>query len=405
MNIKIAIVQMKVSSVLEKNLEYIKNTIHNSSAELIVFPELCLTGYQKSKQNFNFCKIQKALIEISYLAKEKNKSLIIGLPILEKDKIYNATAFIKNNGEIECKAEKLLLYPELDEPLFEPGRKKEFYIFKGKKLGIIICFELRMPEVARALVKAGADVLIVLAQWPKSRIFQWKTLLQARAIENQIPIIGVNALTTINGLSIGGESRIISSKGKVLAKIKQNEEILEYDLKIETPSYPYPLKTPFCEFSKKIIDLTQLKELLEKRRKKGQKIVFTNGCFDILHAGHVHYLKTARKLGDILIVGLNTDASVKKIKGKNRPVNNEKYRAEVLAGLEAVDFVVFFEEETPLNLIKEIRPDILVKGADWEESKIVGADFVKSYGGKVVRIPFQYNVSTTSIIEKIKKNT
>jgi D-beta-D-heptose 7-phosphate kinase/D-beta-D-heptose 1-phosphate adenosyltransferase len=131
------------------------------------------------------------------------------------------------------------------------------------------------------------------------------------------------------------------------------------------------------------------------------KVVFTNGCFDILHAGHVQYLEAAKGLGDILVVGLNSDASVQRLKGKNRPVNNQSDRAIVLAALEAVDYVIIFEEDTPYNLIQALQPDILVKGGDWKEADIVGADIVKAKGGKVISLPYIAGLSTTGIISKI----
>lgn len=132
---------------------------------------------------------------------------------------------------------------------------------------------------------------------------------------------------------------------------------------------------------------------------KGKRIVFTNGCFDILHLGHVEYLAKAKEKGDILVVGLNTDKSVKKIKGENRPFNPEKARAIVLASLEVVDFVILFEEETPYGLIKEISPDILVKGGDYSIDSIVGADIVLRKGGSVEAIPLVEGYSTTRILE------
>ena len=150
-----------------------------------------------------------------------------------------------------------------------------------------------------------------------------------------------------------------------------------------------------------LLSLPELLKILEKERKEGKKIVFTNGCFDIIHAGHVDYLKKARALGDILVVGLNSDDSIRRIKGEKRPIIPQEMRAEVLSSLKPVDYVVIFEEDTPENLIKAIKPDVLVKGGDWELSKIVGKDFVESYGGKVLIIPFTYNISTTKIINTI----
>jgi D-beta-D-heptose 7-phosphate kinase/D-beta-D-heptose 1-phosphate adenosyltransferase len=147
---------------------------------------------------------------------------------------------------------------------------------------------------------------------------------------------------------------------------------------------------------KKILDRMGIKKISSALRAKANKVVFTNGCFDILHAGHVRYLKQARKLGDVLIVGLNSDSSVSGLK-PGRPVNSEKNRAEVLAALAAVDYVVIFSEKTPYNLIKAVKPDILVKGGDWKKEDIIGSDIAK----ETLSLPFVKGISTTKIIEKI----
>ncbi|MCI4458200.1 MAG: D-glycero-beta-D-manno-heptose 1-phosphate adenylyltransferase [Thermocrinis sp.] len=149
-----------------------------------------------------------------------------------------------------------------------------------------------------------------------------------------------------------------------------------------------------------IVELKELLELLERVRGK-KKIVFTNGCFDILHAGHADYLNKAKSLGDILVVGINSDASVRRIKGEKRPILPQQMRAYLLDNLKPVDYVVIFEEDTPLELIKAIKPDVLVKGADWDLERIVGADFVLSYGGRVERIPFSFDISTSKVIERV----
>jgi D-glycero-beta-D-manno-heptose 1-phosphate adenylyltransferase len=153
---------------------------------------------------------------------------------------------------------------------------------------------------------------------------------------------------------------------------------------------------------KKIKNLPDAVISIRKLRKNNKKIVFTNGCFDILHVGHVNYLSKAKSLGDILIIGLNSDSSVKKIKGKSRPIVSQKNRALLLAGLEAADFVVIFNELTPEKLIKAIRPDVLVKGGDWKKEKIIGAEFVESYGGKVKSLKYIKGLSTRGLIKKIK---
>ncbi|WP_347358653.1 D-glycero-beta-D-manno-heptose 1-phosphate adenylyltransferase [Bdellovibrio sp.] len=138
-------------------------------------------------------------------------------------------------------------------------------------------------------------------------------------------------------------------------------------------------------------------------RSQGKKIVFTNGCFDLLHVGHVRYLQEAQRLGDVLVVGVNSDASVKRLKGPTRPVQVENDRAEILAALGAVNFTVIFTEDTPENLIHKVKPDILVKGGDWKIDSIVGAPFVMSYGGKVMSLQFVDGKSTTKLIEKAQK--
>lgn len=151
-----------------------------------------------------------------------------------------------------------------------------------------------------------------------------------------------------------------------------------------------------------VITANELSRLIEKSRRDGLKIVFTNGVFDILHAGHLDYLSKSKKLGDILIVGLNSDESTKAIKGEERPFNNEEDRAALLAGLECVDYVTLFSETTPINLIKSVKPDLLVKGADYSADEVVGKDVVESFGGEVKLIPFKEGFSTSRLIDKIK---
>jgi rfaE bifunctional protein nucleotidyltransferase chain/domain len=151
----------------------------------------------------------------------------------------------------------------------------------------------------------------------------------------------------------------------------------------------------------KIIKSDDISSKIQSLRKNGKRIVFTNGCFDILHAGHVRYLAAAGAEGDILIVGLNSDKSVKLIKGNKRPIISQAQRAEVLAALEPVNYVTIFNEPDPFKLICRIKPDVLVKGADWEEKDIIGADIVKKNGGKIVRVDIVQQISTSDIIQRI----
>ncbi len=149
----------------------------------------------------------------------------------------------------------------------------------------------------------------------------------------------------------------------------------------------------------KIQPRAALRRILVALKKRKQSIVITNGCFDILHAGHIKSFETARSKGDVLVVAINTDASVRRLKGNKRPIVDEMNRAKLLAGLACVDFVTFFEEDTPEELIKELSPDILVKGGDYKLEEIAGRQYVK----KVVRVPLVKGISTTKIIEKIVK--
>jgi len=152
-----------------------------------------------------------------------------------------------------------------------------------------------------------------------------------------------------------------------------------------------------------IIEIKELLYEIAQLKKEGKKIVFTNGCFDIIHTGHVHYLSEAKLLGDILIIGMNTDSSVSRLKGSDRPLNNQEDRALILDSLKPVDFVILFDEDTPFNLINSIKPDILVKGGDYKIENIIGADVVQKNGGEVKTIPFVTGKSTTLLLEKIRK--
>jgi len=149
---------------------------------------------------------------------------------------------------------------------------------------------------------------------------------------------------------------------------------------------------------KKIVDWNELKEVVDRFKASGKKIVFTNGCFDIIHIGHVRYLKQAKALGDMLVVGLNSDRSVSRIK-PNRPINSQDHRAEVLSSLDMVDYVTLFDEETPYELIKFLQPDKLVKGGDWKKEEIVGSDIAQ----ETYSLPYIEGVSTSEIIERIKR--
>ncbi|MFN7917575.1 MAG: D-glycero-beta-D-manno-heptose 1-phosphate adenylyltransferase [Vicinamibacterales bacterium] len=151
-----------------------------------------------------------------------------------------------------------------------------------------------------------------------------------------------------------------------------------------------------------VLSRSEAAALAAQARESGRRVVFTNGVFDLLHPGHVRYLRQARDLGDLLIMGINSDASVRRNKGPDRPITPESERAEVLAALECVDAVTVFDEDTPFAIISDIQPDVLVKGADWAHDAIVGRDVVEARGGRVVRVPVEQGHSTTSIVSRIR---
>lgn len=156
-------------------------------------------------------------------------------------------------------------------------------------------------------------------------------------------------------------------------------------------------------FLTKILNLDQLLAYIEKKKSEGKKIVFTNGCFDIFHFGHLHLLSEAKQSGNVLIIGLNSDSSVQKLKGANRPINHQTHRAALLAALEMVNAVIIFEEETPEKLIRQIAPDVLVKGGDYSIEQIAGAEFVKNNGGEVKIVPLVKELSSSKILSLLNR--
>ena len=176
--------------------------------------------------------------------------------------------------------------------------------------------------------------------------------------------------------------------------------MLYFSLTMSNPQNTFPQELPkFC--LQKVLILEDLLKELENLRQKSKTLVFTNGCFDLIHPGHIHYLYSARQLGDVLIVGVNSDCSVKKVKGSLRPIMNQNERVLILSAISSVDYITIFEEDTPLHLITSILPDILVKGGDWNTREIVGKEVVEVAGGSVISLPYYKGLSSTAIFERI----
>lgn len=404
---KIAVIQPKVrSGQIKDNLSRLKGLYLSVEADLVLAPELALLGYPESLSNLD--EHQKALEELEGVVKDKGASLLLGVPYYERDKIFNG-AFLLSPEGCSLVGTKVNLFPNLDEKLgFSPGHLSKPLSLGDLRLGVVLCFDLRFPEISKRLALLGAQVLVVLALWPRQRIQHFVHLLRARAIENQVFVIGVNAVGDAGGESLGGHSMAIDPEGREIFALESESGVFTVDLEIKEIQAVKGLFSTTREVlttapEEKILPLSDLLDEVAARRQTGQKMVFTNGCFDLLHAGHVSYLFEARRLGDFLVVGLNSDRSLRRLKGPTRPIIPQEERALVLAALSCVDYVVIFDEDTPQKLIEALSPEVLVKGEDWPEEEIVGAGWVKSRGGKVVRLPFRYAVSTSEIIKRIKR--
>jgi D-glycero-beta-D-manno-heptose 1-phosphate adenylyltransferase len=404
---------------IHSNLEQVKKglaSLDPSPQSLVILPELWATGFVYDQLDRLSAEIPALLAELENLASSYNIVLAGSLPQKQgqgessNETLYNILFFSGLGSAAPPGIAKQHLFSLWKEDRwFQAGNSPAPVILPGGDLlGGLVCYDLRFPEAARSQCRQGAEILVVSAEWPLARIGQWKILLQARAVENQAFVVAANSCGDWDGMPMGGHSLIVAPDGEVLAEAGEAEEScllpLQREVQMELRErFNSVAPSPWSfEDSEKVFSLDTLTEIVNRRRSAGQKIVFTNGCFDIIHAGHVDYLQKARRQGDFLVLGLNDDESIRSIKGPKRPVNKEQNRARVLAALGCVDAVVLFGEDTPLGLITTLCPDVLVKGADWAEDEIVGAAEVKAGGGRVERIAFANQTSTTAVIEQIK---
>lgn len=402
-----------VAGDIQKNLEQVKDGLVDlapPSGSVIALPEMWATGFIYEELDRLSDEIPDLLIELEELASSLKIILVGSLPHKQGESLYN-TLFFSGMGLAAAPGiAKQHLFSFWKEDLwFQAGnRPVPVALDGGDLIGGLVCYDLRFPDTARLQCGQGAEILLVSAEWPLARIEQWKILLQARAIENQVFVVAANACGDWDGLQMGGHSLVIGPDGEILAEAGEGSEsvVQQINRKVQKElreRFNTVAPSPWSvEDSDKILSLKDLAKIVTRRKQTGQKIVFTNGCFDIIHAGHVDYLQKARRQGDFLVLGLNDDQSIRSIKGPQRPINAEQQRARVLAALGCVDAVVLFGEDTPLNLITTLCPDVLVKGADWGEDEIVGATEVKAGGGRVERIPFTNQTSTTAVIEQIQ---
>ncbi len=401
-----------------KNFELVKQAVEESALQgssIIVLPELWASGplMEPAQAERAAAETAELLPELQQISQGNNLIVVGGLCVKEQGMLYNSQVFSMPDG-YQYEYRKIHLFPLFREPeIFTPGKGAApvslgFHDQENCLAGPMICYDIRFPELARHLVRHGASVLIVSALWPMSRIDNFELLCRARAMESQVFLVAANGTGRTGGLEFGGNSLCCGPDGGFICRTGKGDGLHTFEISLPAVKQRRALfssalspKPWELNSASKIVSLAHLKEMVNARRAAGQKMAFTNGCFDILHAGHVSYLEKARSQGDFLVVGLNSDRSVQRIKGPERPVNPEEQRARVLAALGCVDYVILFQEETPKILIEALVPDILVKGADWPEDQIVGADFVKRHGGRVERIEFEVDISTTAIIERV----
>jgi rfaE bifunctional protein nucleotidyltransferase chain/domain len=379
---------------IKKNLAQVRGsllTLDPPPGSLIALPEVWATGFVYEQLDHLSEEIPDLLDELEALAQSYGIVLAGSLPFKEEGGLYNKLFFSGLGSADSCGIAKQYLFSLWKEDQwFKAGKKPSPIDLNGGGLvGGFVCYDLRFPDTVRLQCCQGAEILLMSAEWPLARIKQWQILLQARAIENQTFVVAANACGEWDGLKMGGHSLVIAPDGEILAEAGEGQESIVLPINREVQKelrqrFNSVAPSPWAvEDGEKVMSLQQLAKKVAVRKQIGQKIVFTNGCFDILHAGHVDYLQQARRQGDFLVLGLNDDQSIRAIKGPARPINNEIQRARVLAALGCVDAVVLFGEDTPLNLISTLCPDVLVKDADWEEDEIVGAKEVKAGGGRV----------------------
>jgi len=380
---------------------------------IIVLPELWSCGFAYAELTSHALQTEELLGRLQELAGRYGVYLAGSLPeaaLNEIDTVVYNTLFVVGPKGVAGRFRKQQLFaPMAEERHFAPGDNPQVVATELGLLAGLVCFDLRFPELAACQAGQGAALLLVSAQWPEARLAHWRALLVARAIENQMFVVACNRCGITGDTAFAGHSLVIGPDGSILAGAgcESDAAFVRLDpLALADVRHRFntvgPAPYRFHD-QDKILDPAELAGRVARYRAVGRRVVFTNGCFDILHQGHVSYLEAARKLGDCLIVGVNSDSSVQRLgKGPDRPVNHEQSRARLLAALGCVDHVAIFAEDTPLRLITAIAPDVLVKGGDWPVEAIVGAAGVLAAGGRVLSIPLVGDCSTTGLLAKIR---
>ena len=398
----------------ERNVQTVVELLaHNAPLPqtLLVLPELWATGFDYARTEELAAQTPVLLEQLQQLATQYAVFFAGSLAVQDPDgELPRNTLFLVGSVGVIGRLSKQYLFSAWQEDkYYKPGQDCVPMETEWGPVGGLVCYDLRFPEVAREQAFSGICLLLVSAQWPLARCDHWQVLLKARAIENQVYVVAANGCGKSGEMELAGHSMVVAPDGTTLqeageAPLIAGAELDSDFLKTTRRRFCPPGERPWRKNdARKIVSLPVLRDALRSIRRQGGRIAFTNGCFDILHAGHVSYLEQARATADCLVVGLNSDSSISRLKGPSRPVNKELDRARVLAALGCVDFIIMFADDTPFELITALLPDVLVKGADWAEVDIVGSREVKAAGGRVERIAFQYDSSTTKVIEKIRR--
>ena len=407
-----ACLQLEIQSGdIQANLRHFRELLdaqHLPANTLVVLPEVWASGFDYP--NAAALAEQTPLVLAELQTRAAGRRLYFAGSLLEPQpggKPYNTLFLVGPDGVAGAYRKQHLFRFWQEEEYLQAGPEPLPISSPFGPLAALICYDLRFPEISRSQVFAGSRLIIISAQWPSARLAHWRLLAQARAIENQAFVVACNGCGAVGEGKLAGHSLIIAPDGQILAEAEEKVACIHAPLNEADVD---KLRSRFCTAGErpwpgwdanKVVALETVRARLALIRRQGSKVVFTNGCFDLLHAGHVDYLEQARACGDCLVVGLNADSSVRRLKGPSRPVNSEADRARVLAALGCVDFVTIFEEDTPQQLITALLPDVLVKGADWPEEQIVGAAEVKAAGGVVRRITFRHQRSSSGIINNI----
>jgi rfaE bifunctional protein nucleotidyltransferase chain/domain len=378
----------------------------SSGCHWALLPDLSEFFALRGAMHAQATRTERGLESLCKWAREFHVGILGSLPQSMPEGIFSTAFCIDPQGKVQgvYRGEPPSV-PGGDRPLVGSASPLPLFEWEDTMFGVLLSREVLLPERVRGMTLSGVDMVCVSALWSRRTGDFWQGVLRTRAAENRIHVLAVNAWSPDED-GPGGKSVAVGPEGNVLVSLEEGESVRVVD--IEAPRFrgreigsALPEIRWWPTWRRKHMSLGESLPLLERLRRRGRVVVFTNGCFDILHAGHVEYLEAARSLGDLLVVGINTDESVCRIKGPGRPILCLEDRIRALSGLQCVDLILPFGEDTPLGLIEAVRPQVLVKGADWPEGAIVGADLVRSWGGRVVRIPLREGLSTSGIIQRI----